>query len=255
RVLVDMMGHERLGGNTLLFLADGLWASSEATDPPRKFSMSPFHNDFASSILASQDQVALESVCYDILKTEFGEDNAYATWPQMEGVDDYLHQAAESTYWAEGIQYDPENDGTLLTSLGVHEHWNGADNREYSRNLGIGEGIELSFVSFPTLINEHQDANQVQTFELQRNYPNPFNPSTVIQYHISKASHVRLIILDVSGKTVAQLVHEFQTPDTYQIEWDGTNHLGTRVPTGIYFARIDHQNTQMMDCIKLMLVK
>ena len=42
-----------------------------------------------------------------------------------------------------GARYDPENDGTTLTSLGVQEHWNSAAAKQYSRNLGAGEGIEL----------------------------------------------------------------------------------------------------------------
>ena len=39
--------------------------------------------------------------------------------------------------------YDPEQDGIPLASLGVHEHWNNAIDKLYSRNLGTGEGIEL----------------------------------------------------------------------------------------------------------------
>jgi hypothetical protein len=39
--------------------------------------------------------------------------------------------------------YDPEKDGKPLTSRGVHEHWNNAADKQYSRNLGTGAGIEL----------------------------------------------------------------------------------------------------------------
>ena len=42
-----------------------------------------------------------------------------------------------------GTVYDPERDGTRLSSLGVHEHWNSAVDKKYSRNLGIDKGIEL----------------------------------------------------------------------------------------------------------------
>jgi hypothetical protein len=42
-----------------------------------------------------------------------------------------------------GLIYDPEGDGIVLKSLGVHEHWNNPRDRKYSRNLGTGEGIEL----------------------------------------------------------------------------------------------------------------
>jgi hypothetical protein len=63
----------------------------------------------------------------------------------MAGVDDYLHQAADPNNWPADINYDPENNGTLIGSLGVHEHWNDANNKQYTRNLDPvnGKGIEL----------------------------------------------------------------------------------------------------------------
>jgi hypothetical protein len=62
-------------------------------------------------------------------------------------VDDYLHQAADSANWPYGIIYDPDNSGTPLPSLGVHEHWNDPVNKQYSGNLGKAGGIEL--ISIP----------------------------------------------------------------------------------------------------------
>jgi hypothetical protein len=54
-----------------------------------------------------------------------------------------LHEAALAGKPPSGAVYDPEQDGQPLTSLGVHEHWNNATDKQYSRNLGKGEGIEL----------------------------------------------------------------------------------------------------------------
>ena len=71
RVFVDIMGHQLLGQNTLLYFIDGLWGGGEATEPPVKFGSPPFNNDWSSSVIISLDQVALESVCFDILRTEF----------------------------------------------------------------------------------------------------------------------------------------------------------------------------------------
>jgi len=148
RVQVDLMGHKLLGGNTVLNVVDGLWGGPESIDKTEKWITAPFNNDYTSSIFASQDQVALESVCFDFLKTEYtatNHPNDY--WPQMSGVDDYLHQAADPNNWPADINYDPENDSTVISSLGVHEHWNDANNKQYSRNLdpenGQGQGIEL----------------------------------------------------------------------------------------------------------------
>jgi hypothetical protein len=63
----------------------------------------------------------------------------------MSGADDYLHEAAQADNPPSGTFYDPDHATgvTRLASLGVHEHWNNARDRQYSRNLGTGKGIEL----------------------------------------------------------------------------------------------------------------
>ena len=162
RVQVDLMGHKLLGGKELFYLLDGLWAGPEAVDSPNKWTSTPFNNDWTSSIFASQDPVAIESVAFDFLRTEYTASNSYGTYPQMKGVDEYLHQAADVANWPTGITYDPENDGTPLASLGVHEHWNNETNKQYSRNLGTGDGIELyASVNLPTGIKPLPDNNNM----------------------------------------------------------------------------------------------
>jgi len=155
RVLVDLMASKYLGQNTLLYIVDGLFGGGAVeTKGPVKYFMAPFNNDWSNSIFLSQDQVALESVCYDFLRTEWNgvnihnsQNNTPENGPSWNGVDDYLHQAADSSNWPEGITYDPDNSGKPISSLGVHEHWNNSVNRQYSRNLGFQKGIEL--VSIP----------------------------------------------------------------------------------------------------------
>ena len=155
RVFVDLMGSKYLGQNTLIWVVEGLFGggSSEIKGPVKYF-MPPFNNDWSNSIFMSLDPVAIESVGYDFLRTEWnGERKHDAVNNQSEfqanikGVDDYMHQAADSTNWPKGIKYDPDNSGQLLPTLGVHEHWNNPVDKQYSRNLGTGKGIEL--VSIP----------------------------------------------------------------------------------------------------------
>lgn len=151
RVLVDLMGSKYLGQNTVLYLVEGLFGGgSSETRAPVKYFTPPFSNDWCSSVFVSQDQVALESVCFDILRTEWNgknkhdpANNASEDRPNLNGVDDYLHQAADRSNWPEGIIYDPDNSGKPLASLGTHEHWNNPKDRQYSRNLGKNNGIEL----------------------------------------------------------------------------------------------------------------
>ena len=57
--------------------------------------------------------------------------------------DNYLHEAAQAVKPPSGTVYDPNGTGKPLASLGVHEHWNNAKDKRYSRNLGRKEGIEL----------------------------------------------------------------------------------------------------------------
>jgi hypothetical protein len=201
--------------------------------------MAPFSNDWPSSIFISQDPIALESVCYDILKAEFTSDKHAETYPQMAGVDDHLHQAADSANWPAGVRYDPENDGTPLGSLGVHEHWNNVVAMEYSRNLGTGNGIEL--VKLNTTVGVARlGGNLPQEFLLNQNYPNPFNPTTAISYHLpagqaglSAVSAVRLSVYDALGREVALLVNEDKPAGTHTVTWNAQNF-----PSGVYLYRL-----------------
>jgi len=155
RVFVDLMGSKYLGQNTLIWIVEGLFGggASEIKGPVKYF-MPPFNNDWSNSIFMSLDPVAIESVGYDFLRAEWNGqrkhdpvNNDSEFHPNINGVDDYMHQAASPANWPEGIIYDPDNSGKPVPVLGVHEHWNNPVDKQYSRNLGTGNGIEL--VSIP----------------------------------------------------------------------------------------------------------
>lgn len=157
RVLTDLMGHEKLGGNTILYVMDGLWSGIEATDMPVKWQTAPFNGDFPSSLFLAQDPVALESVCIDFLRAEANVNTSFKDRPFFPAVDDHLHQAAEKANWPAGFVYDPEGDGTEISSLGVHEHWNNSTDKQYSRDLySNGTGIDL--VAVPSSLIAHNSA-------------------------------------------------------------------------------------------------
>ncbi len=144
RVLTDLMGHEKLGGNTVLFVIDGLWGGTEAVEKPVKWTTAPFNGDWPNSFFIAQDPVALESVCMDFLRAEFTSPTGPGkARPQFGAVDDYLLQAADSQFWPADLDYDPEGDGSIMGSLGICEHWNDPTKKQYSRNLGFDKGIEL----------------------------------------------------------------------------------------------------------------
>jgi hypothetical protein len=146
RPLVDLMGHSHIGGKTVLYLLDGLYCGIHPTDMdkgPRRWQSQPFNGDWTSSLLASQDPVAIDSVGLDFLQAEYK--NPPDDFPCKSGVDDYLHEAALADNPPSGTFYDPDHATAVkrLASLGVHEHWNNPNEKKYSRNLGTGKGIEL----------------------------------------------------------------------------------------------------------------
>lgn len=144
RVLVDLMGNKFTGDKNLFYILDALWSGTDWNGIPVKFLMPPFNNHWSSSLLLSFDPVAIESVAYDFLRTEFSRPEHTIQHIIAPGVDDYLHQAADSGNWPAGIIYSPNGDGIPLPkSLGVHEHWNNEADKQYSKNLGTGDGIEL----------------------------------------------------------------------------------------------------------------
>ncbi len=148
RVLVDLMGHEHLGGKTMLFILDGLWGFPwhGSSSRPTIWQNTPFNNDYPSSIIMSQDMVAIDSVALDFLRAEFA-DNMGGSRRARGAIDDYLHEAALADNPPSGTFYDPEDDGIPLESLGVHEHWNNPVDKQYSRNLDPAEGAGIELVS------------------------------------------------------------------------------------------------------------
>ena len=133
-------------------------------------------------------------------------------------TDNYLHEAALADNPPSGTVYDPENDGIRLESLGVHEHWNNSTDKQYTRNLGTGEGIELTKIINSTSTGiESSNVDIPSTFTLYENYPNPFNPTTTISYSIPKQSFITIKIFDALGREVAALVNEEKPAGNYKI--------------------------------------
>jgi hypothetical protein len=253
RDLVDIMAHKDLGGKTILYIVDGIWGSVNWGHPPVKWQMPPFNNDWPNSLFLSQDPVASESVCFDFLYYEFDENNLFeggepddnrGPFPHFAGVDDYLHQAADSLNWPAGIAYDPEHDGIPIPrSLGAHEHWNNAIDKKYSQNLGLNQGIDLAS-NLNSAVDENRPVS-VKDFSLDQNYPNPFNPTTTITYHLAVPSDVTLTLYNAKGETIKTLVRGFHAGGSHEAIWNGLMENGFPAPSGVYYyhltARNEHQ--------------
>lgn len=139
-VYPDFIGHKDLGDKTILYLIDGIYGHKFVDGIPEfKWAMTPFNNEWPNSLFASQDPVAIESVVLDFALTEWPDA------PDMMYSDHAMEEMAMAHNPPSGTVYDPERDGSTLKSLGTTEHWNNSIDKQYSRNLNTGEGIELVY--------------------------------------------------------------------------------------------------------------
>lgn len=145
-VLVDLLANVHLGDKTVLWMLDGLVpATSEGasvTAEAARWEGAPFDGGFAASLLLSQDPVALDSVGADFLINQPSVTSRNAALDGNLGVENYLHEAALVAAPPSGAAYR-DGAGGPVGNLGVHEHWNNAVERLYSRDRGEAEGIEL----------------------------------------------------------------------------------------------------------------
>jgi len=136
--LVDLLAHKDVGEKTVLFMIDSLYAADGPDATPRKWKLSPFGTaekpGWPASLFVSQDGVAIDSVGFDFVHAEWGTDPF---------TDNFLYEAALANNPPSGKKYGP-------VSLGVFEHWNNPESKQYSRNLGTGDGIELVPILVPS---------------------------------------------------------------------------------------------------------
>ena len=75
-------------------------------------------------------------------------------------------------------------------------------------------------------------------FGLSKNFPNPFNPTTTINYEIAKAGDVSIVIYDMVGREVKTLVSDFANPGSYHVVWNAQNNQGLEVSAGMYVYKM-----------------
>ena len=118
------------------------------------------------------------------------------------------------------------------------------DIREDQVGIAVVNGYEVqeSRESTPELAKQEVADDDLSV------YPNPFNPSTTINYDVIATGLVRLSIFDILGREVAILVNEEKAPGLHRAIFDAS-----RLPSGIYFSRLDVQGKSIIR--KLLLLK
>ena len=90
-------------------------------------------------------------------------------------------------------------------------------------------------------------------FVLLKNYPNPFNPSTTIEFSIPESGFVELVIYDITGQRIRELLAGIMSPGIHSVFWDGCDDKGTAVSSGVYISNI--RMGEKIESHRMMLVK
>ncbi|MEK7728994.1 MAG: FlgD immunoglobulin-like domain containing protein, partial [candidate division KSB1 bacterium] len=103
---------------------------------------------------------------------------------------------------------------------------------------------DLRPVSFEVFTGElstavaEQTTATISSYELSQNYPNPFNPETTIRYALPSRAQAQLVIYDLTGRIVKELVSEQQAPGEHAVQWNGRDDAGNSVASGVYVYRL-----------------
>ena len=177
--------------------------------------------------------------------------NAGSTWQDISGtLPNVPHQS---------VVADPVYNQNIYAGndLGVYVTTNGGVNwNEYSSGMPYtlvfdltivysnrklratthGNGIyERKLMETPVGISQNNQS-QISGYKLSQNFPNPFNPKTVINYElqVTGVELVNLKVFDILGNEVLTLVNENQNAGSYSVTFDGNNF-----PSGVYYYRLD----------------
>lgn len=117
-------------------------------------------------------------------------------------------------------------------------------------------GYYVAFITSTGIVtdaNVDQNSNTLNNYYLSQNYPNPFNPSTTINYSVPGASNVNIMVYDINGQVVKNLLSEFKNSGNYSLNWNGKNDSGSTVSSGTYFYQVQVGN--FVQTKKMILLK
>ena len=99
--------------------------------------------------------------------------------------------------------------------------------------------IADDFGQFSGYLNTFVEGSLPKEFTLHSNYPNPFNPSTVISYDLSRETSVKLNVYDMKGRRINALVNQVQSAGRHHVRWNAKDARGNGISAGVYLYRLE----------------
>jgi len=123
----------------------------------------------------------------------------------------------------------------------------GGSNQENATPVEVSEGQNAENVDITESTTDVEQVGETvpASFNLEQNFPNPFNPETSIKYQLAGQREVSLKVFNLLGQDVATLVNQKQEAGVYRATWDGTNRFGQKVASGVYLFQLKAGDFQM----------
>jgi hypothetical protein len=160
------------------------------------------------------------------------------------------------------VTRQPEAGMLDINSYFTDDEFNGTITVAF-RSLGLTRDLDFELVNgsvaIDNVVNAVSDLKSVTLkavpaeYSLAQNFPNPFNPTTTIEFSIPQSGNVELAIWNIAGQKVRTLINGQQAAAYYKVVWDGKNDMGETVGAGLYFYKLTSDNftkIQKMNLIK-----
>jgi hypothetical protein len=152
----------------------------------------------------------------------------------------------DMTVWPAGVAYTHPSLGYQTVNLGFGMEFMLGDllpNGHYTTGaydrVDLVENIMQYFGMSPTIPGTGVEDGEVLVNHLGHARPNPFNPTTTVDYTVALPCRVTIRVFDVAGRVVRTLVDAHVAAGHRSATWDGTTDAGERAATGVYFIRME----------------
>ena len=115
---------------------------------------------------------------------------------------------------------------------------------DYSSSEGTNPP-QLVVVTQSSLVAKRDETASGNLTALHANHPNPFQTETTIRYSLPRTAPVRLVVYDVTGRVVRELVNGIQDAGDRRATWDGRDEAGSPVRSGVYVVRLEAGSTRL----------
>ncbi len=230
--------------NSLALSSDGqiLYAGTQGNGVVRMVLETSSHPTIISTVPNIMDTITInlgDSIRFEVLAHDFNNDTLHYHWY----LNDYMIDTGTIPYY-------------LLETNVLSEEFHSLKVEISDLDTSIQVVWTIRLIS-PTDIKTPDDDSPAG-FRLSQNFPNPFNGSTTIDYHIPSPTHVRISVKNIIGQEVKNLVNEYQSQQAYSIIWDGSNQNNAKLAGGIYILRmecIDKNNNKIIQEKKMILIR